>query len=977
MKLKIWILVTIIILAVIALIYLRYSKANEIDHPSDADIGMGITEHFDDKAPKKLEAEVKFPNLPKIVHNLGLNIPTKKEGEVPDKGMRECTFYYVDPENNVRNKWLCDVGLYSIPSFLFRYFLNKNMLTNYEKSLFNEILVWRDKGNDDDCKINFKGWFAPTTLNNKPYANFDHKSYHTLGTAGDWPTCYKQKGLPNEYANIDSKYITNVNENPWGNDNGDKWTGIHFNKTGHVSLSELKCMNKDPPPDLHMDQKRFLRLKLNPDETIAEAKFVEYDSSSTPNFTDITDEILNNSHRTFYMAKAYVTNLLAIAMVYPSAKIHRFNIDKCGIVRSVWVNYRVNTSAEDKFVFSFTRNLYVRKSHFISTFSVVDVADKYAKSINDGAVGSEYTGHIVNIKSKIKTAFANIVGKKLVNMNMYSMTADFHTGINSEFGYMYISLGNNLIPTEDDITATNNSLPTLTVTDGVTECISDGKARDRNYDPMGRLSAADRAAIAVCSVNKDKDGIPFTGWKSKDTATCTDGAKYTCAAGLSISKDNLFTRTDCMDDLTAQQRGFNSLNDAATKTCISKGFKGAVREPWHCRVDASGNKIYNYRCGNPNDIDPYIYSVVKIPQIFPMTLNIDNNIIHFEVRYFYIDKYQGKYTVYAITEQGFTWWNYVRQSIDKAYPIVPVDIPMNMLLQLGPHIEKTQVHDGMTLEAFTAWKRGSTFKDENNQYYWVTGTNRLHRYPSEIKTDDLAKKYRDSLLTHHDDWSVADPRDAVKEDIYPIPKGFFDNKSLSIYNIPDFSKLVDKYHSTFFNYWSNNKHGKIVDIAYNSYTLTATSEGSIFYLKWQPDSGTGYLILKYNKDPKDTTYKEPNNHRGWFDKDITYILWQTNKSMWYKIPDDNDTKLATVGIPGICQKPTPPTTTLGTVDDAKNKCKVTDGCQYVSHFEPKIWGRQIPVYQMHSSCDIRNMRYDVTYSSSSGIYNTRTWSKPQ
>ena len=194
-----------------------------------------------------------------------------------------------------------------------------------------------------------------------------------------------------------------------------------------------------------------------------------------------------------------------------------------------------------------------------------------------------------------------------VNINTYGASSDMNDihGVN---GYLYISVGNDFVPTDDDVTLTRNSLPALTVTGGVTQCLSDAAVTDYGY------ASANEAAKDLC---QNVPNATYKGFISKSPNGCGVNAnKYTCVGAFNVDTTGY---TECITNTDATNRGYTWRDPAGDDACKLKGYDGGwISYQWcsdespkfRCITAAAKTALETYRNKNIQKTgDPTIYKV--------------------------------------------------------------------------------------------------------------------------------------------------------------------------------------------------------------------------------------------------------------------------------------------------------------------------------------------------------------------------------
>ena len=566
--------------------------------------------------------------------NYKSNIIADPRTEIVQKSddSRECAIYSI-PADEARAA-SCDSGYFNLSYYLLDKYINATSAVSSDLSTIALTTAIKDEiqrvksSRDNDtsgvpCKISFmnSGWTMPTTRNGIVYPVVDSVTGKavSIGKDAQWPQCYKLATDDNNAKSIATLFESNLSKN--GNslvlatstskspyNDAKKYAEVSFKTTNVFDITDDMICSITIAPVISKAMK-FLQITVDIQDIITNISFVQYDPSKIPHITPLTNaNDIQTIKRNMYVYAADNASLLMLPMIFADSRLYQLEIDKCSRVSKASILYTTNapnTTSGVKIPFSTFQHLQFgagrSKRIYYSpnnTSDIQTIADTLMKG--DFSSSQVLATCITTIDKNISDDFKNAIGKKLNNaFNTYGASSSLKDLKTNKNGVFFVSIGNDLIPTEADITTTTLATPPVKVVNGVVSCVSDTDAQDRGY------MNADMLAREMCTLNK------YKGWGTSSSAECNDPVsnKYTCANAFTLSNGV----TEPITNDTAQHRNYLDAESAAKEICATATYTSVNGVKNY--TDASVNSDSTYNCmKSPGDVTTYVGQDIENPK---------------------------------------------------------------------------------------------------------------------------------------------------------------------------------------------------------------------------------------------------------------------------------------------------------------------------------------------------------------------------
>ena len=624
------------LVCLVLLIVIMYWKQNECRNQLSSPL-LSHTENFEDgtelsgadlvlqsDANANYVTEDVYGNVnlsfqPNIIANLRQDIVHTSDDS------RECAIYSIAIDNTRPNP--CDSGYFNLSYYLLNKYINATSVVSSDLSAIQinaavknemiEVKSYRDTNDSTTpCKISFRNWTMPITRNGVEYPIVDLTASQTLsiGPNSQWPQCYRTVNsdadaityatqLETDLTKVDGSSLvvpTNVAKTPYSN--GGKYAEVSFKTatTSDITDNMLCSISLEPVIDVAM---KFMKITVDPTDKIKSVSFVNYNPRQIPHLTTITtaDDVLNIKRR-MYAYTVDNRSLMMLPMIYADSRIYQLEVDKCDRVSKVSI---LNTTNErdsinpsivpfslfQHFGFGATRSERIYYSS--STTTIQGMADKL--KIGDFTVASSC---MTALDSAVTQDFRDLVNRNLhTSFNTFGASSFLKELKTNMDGVFYVSIGDNLAPTQADIAKTIEATPPVTVTNGVTSCVSDIDAVERGY------TDGDMLARDVCS-------IAYKGWTTASSTNCTDNTykKYTCANDFTVSNGV----TQIITNVEALHRNYVDDQSAANEVCMKATYStpNGIRNYTTSVKKTDGSSTYEC-LRDPGDVTSYIGKDIK------------------------------------------------------------------------------------------------------------------------------------------------------------------------------------------------------------------------------------------------------------------------------------------------------------------------------------------------------------------------------
>jgi hypothetical protein len=547
-------------------------------------------------------------------------VPTSNHIEYRSAGSRECAIYNIDTSATDMQS-VCDSGYFNLSTYLLKKYRDtttvpQNSITgiSINATRANTVLGLRQQGSNS-CKISFRDWSMPTMRNNLAYSIVDSVSRTKDSIGTTWPQCYKLSTDANATTDaislrnsLGSSIVapTTGARTPYSDNN--KYAEVTFLTANVSDISNTMLCSIAMQPVITSSM-QFLKITVNPYDNITDISFVRYNPTSNLHLTKITDESsITQIKRRMYVYRADNRSLIMRPMIYSDSRIYQFEVDTCQRVSKVSILPTTSSCASSTCEFSLSLHLGFsgginskRIAYNTDTSSIINMANQLNNGNFTTTGGVVTTACIQSISTNINYDFNNITNKSLQTaFNKYGASSDLNNLMTNENGEFYIALGNNLVPTQNDIDRTIQEYPAILITNGVTSCIGYTDATDRDY------LNADMLARDSCAAQS------YKGWSTLSDSGCTNGLKkYTCAYAFTVTNSS----TEPITEDAALRRNYSSAYDAAKTVCSDAKYTSANGTQMNYYSDAVTTKPNNvYECmKDPNDIYSYIGQYIQGP----------------------------------------------------------------------------------------------------------------------------------------------------------------------------------------------------------------------------------------------------------------------------------------------------------------------------------------------------------------------------
>lgn len=551
---------------------------------------------------------------PNIIANLRRDIVHTSDDS------RECAIYSIAVDDTKPNP--CDSGYFNLSYYLLNKYINATSVVSSDLSAIQinaavknemiEVKSYRDTNDSTTpCKISFRNWTMPITRNGVKYPIVDLTASQTLSIGPDskWPQCYRTADsdadaigyatqLERNLSKVDGSSLvvpTNVAKTPYSN--GGKYAEVSFNtaSTSDITDDMLCSISLEPVIDV---AKKFMKITVDPTDKIKSVSFVDYNPRQIPHLTTITaaNDVLNIKRR-MYAYTVDNRSLMMLPMIYADSRIYQLEVDKCDRVSKVSIlnttNERDSTNPStvpfslfQHFGFGATRSERIYYSS--STTTIQGMADKL--KIGDFTVASSC---MTALDSAVTQDFRDLVNRNLhTSFNTFGASSFLKELKTNMDGVFYVSIGDNLAPTKADIDKTTEATPPVTITNGVTSCVSDIDAVERGY------MDGDMLARDVCS-------IAYKGWTTASSTDCKNNTykKYTCANDFTVS-DGV---TQIITNDEALHRNYIDAQSAANEVCMKATYNTPNGIKYYKTSIENTDGSSTYEClRDPGDVTTYI-----------------------------------------------------------------------------------------------------------------------------------------------------------------------------------------------------------------------------------------------------------------------------------------------------------------------------------------------------------------------------------